>query len=94
MFDPGGILYVGFGDAVEMMAVLVEQFGGETFTWEWDQGQGDEFLSDGDRAYFRAGEYETSSVRVTLDNGMDMQCQAVLRVIMQDGFPMLDPGEM
>lgn len=94
MFDPGGILYVGFGDAVEMMAVPVEEFEGATFTWEWDEGNDNDFYSQGNRAYFRAGEYETSNVRVTFNTGMGTQCQAVLRVIMQDGFAMLDLGEM
>jgi hypothetical protein len=93
MFDPGGVLYAFFADGVEMMAVPFEEFGGETFTWEWDEGNDNDFRSQGDRAYFRTGEFETSNVRVTLTNAMDMKCQAVLRIIMQDGF-LFDPGEM
>jgi len=88
MFDPGGVLYLRFGDTAELMAVTFE---GGTFTWEWDQGNDNEFYSEGDRAYFRTGEFETASVRVTLKTNFGEpppQCEAVLRVIMQDGFPL------
>jgi hypothetical protein len=85
MFDPGGVLYLRFGDTAELMAVAFE---GGTFTWDWDQGNDNEFYSNGDRAYFRTGEYETASVRVTFRTEFGSQCEAVLRVIMQDGFPL------
>lgn len=90
MFDPGGVLYLGFGDTAELMAVAIE---GGTFTWEWDEDNDNVFYSQGDRALFRVGEYETANVRVTLKSDFGSECQAVLRVIMQDGFPAFDLDE-
>lgn len=85
MFDPGGVLYLRFADTAELMAVAIE---GGTFTWGWDQGNDNEFYSEGDRAYFRTGEYETANVRVKLESEFGSQCEAVLRVVIQDGFPL------
>jgi hypothetical protein len=69
------------------MAVSVE---GGTITWEWEPGNDNVFFSQGDRAYFRLVEYETASVTATLSSDFGMECQAVLRVIMQGGFPMFE----
>jgi len=87
MFDPGGVFYLRFAATAELMAVAGEEMSGNVFTWEWDQGNHNDFYSQENRAYFRAVEYETANVRVTLQSGFGTQCQAVLRVIMQGGFP-------
>ena len=85
MFDPGGVLYSKFANSVELIALGGEP--GGSFDWEWDPGNNVDFLHQGDRAYFRIGEYETTSIRVTHTSLFQNRCQAVLRVIMQDGFP-------
>lgn len=84
MFDPGGVLHRGFAESVELMAVAIE---GGAFTWEWDQDNDNTFYSEGDRAYFRMTEYETASVRVTLESEFGTRCQSVLRVTLEGGFP-------
>jgi hypothetical protein len=89
MFDPGGVLYLRFAETAELMAVPGEDFG-NAYIWEWDQGNDNDFYSQGDRAYFRLTEYETANVKVTLQSEYSQGCEAVLRVIMQGGFPMFD----
>jgi len=90
MFDPGGLLYLRFAETAELMVVPGEPLQGDTFTWEWEPGNTNDFHSQGDRAYFRAVDYQTASVRVTLQRAYGSPCQAVLRVVVQGGFPMMD----
>ena len=60
---------------------------GGSFEWKPDPDNDIAFSSVGDRAYLRLDQYKTTSVTVTHQSLFGSRCEAVLRVIMQDGYP-------
>jgi hypothetical protein len=81
-FDPGGVLYVKWGDRVELEAYGMEMGPGAEFSWEIDYLTPS--LVEGARACFLMYHPQTADVRVRFKSSMGTTCQDILRVVMQD----------
>jgi len=83
-FDPGSVLYVKYGERVELEAYGRELGQGVEYTWDIDYLTPS--LTQGKRAFFRAYHMQTADVKVTFKSAMGTSCQDKLRVVMQDGW--------
>jgi hypothetical protein len=83
-FDPGSVLYVKYGERVELEAYGRELGEGVEYTWDIDYLTPS--LTQGKRAFFRAYHMQTADVTVTFKSAMGTSCQDRLRVVMQDGW--------
>jgi hypothetical protein len=85
-YVPGGLLYLQFADAVELEALLADDYG--TATFDWDISAPNAILQEnkGPRAYFRLIDLDSVDVKVTCNTQVG-KCQDVLRIIVQGGTP-------
>lgn len=83
-FDPGGILYVKWGDRVELEARGGEMGPGAEFNWEIDYSA--PTIVEGARAFFLMYKSQTADVTVSFKSGRGTVCQDKLRVVLQDMY--------
>jgi len=83
-FAPGGILYVKWGDRVELEARGGEMGPGAEFTWDIDYTA--PTIVEGGRAFFLMYHSQSADVTVTLKSATGTFCQDKLRVVLQDMY--------
>jgi hypothetical protein len=83
-FDPGGTLYVKWGDRVELEARGGELGPGAEFSWEIDYLAPS--IIEGARAFILMYEPQTADVTVTFKSAVGTFCQDKLRVVLQDMY--------
>lgn len=83
-FDPGGILYVKWGDRVELEARGSGMGTGAEYSWEIDYSA--PTIVEGARAFFLMYHPQTADVTVTFKSAMGTFCQDKLRVVLQNMY--------